>query len=92
MYAYVYTYVYEYIYDFENFNATKNDIYHSRTIVQDLGQNFAILRTSHLSYLIGFEKNDGAHRNGKCLRINGEASRYLNPADSASDISVDAFK
>jgi len=34
----------------------------------------------------------GAHRNGKCLRINGGASRYLNPADSASDISVDAFK
>jgi hypothetical protein len=25
--------------------------------VWDLGQNFAILRTSHLSYLIGFEKN-----------------------------------
>lgn len=25
--------------------------------VRDLGQNFAILRTSHLSYLIGFGKN-----------------------------------
>lgn len=33
-------------------------IYITRTeTVRDLGQNFAILRTSHLSYLIGFEKN-----------------------------------
>lgn len=34
----------------------------------------------------------GAHRNGKCLCINGGTSRYLNLADSAPDISVDVFK
>jgi len=70
----------------------QNDVYHPRSYVRDLGQNSAILRTSHLSYLIGFEKNVVLTETGSAYVLNGRTSRYLNLANSAPDISVDVFK
>lgn len=70
----------------------QNDVHHSRSYGPGFRTEFRHLTNVPSFILNRIREKCGAHRNGKCLRINGGASRYLNPADSALDISVDALK
>lgn len=70
----------------------QNDMYHPHSYGPGFRTEFRHLTNVPSFILNRIREKCGAHRNGKCLRINGGTSRYLNPADSASDISVNAFK
>lgn len=70
---------------------SQNDMYYPHSYGPGFRTEFRHL-TNVPSFILNRIREKCAHRNGKCLRINGGTSRYLNPADSASGISVDAFK
>lgn len=76
------------IYDFENFIAAVKRCV-SLAQAQDLGQNFAVLGTSHLSYLIELEKNVVLGGNAYALRVE-RRDVFKFGGFAASNISVDA--
>lgn len=67
-------------------------MYHPRSYGPGFRTEFRHLTNVPSFILNRIREKCGTYRNEKCLRINGGTSRYLNPADSASNISVDAFK
>jgi len=68
-----------------------NGVYHSRSYGSGFRIEFRHLTNVPSFILNRIREKCGTHRNGKCLRINGKVSRYLNSSDLALDISADVL-